>query len=93
MTHCFLSAEGYGSAALGQNLVQPNELTGEWPFAPVGVAAGQVQFRGRMGIIPDMWWTSTALVGGQTFPNSTARNFLCIEDFIIVWNGDIPEMV
>jgi hypothetical protein len=89
----FLSSEGYGSAALGQNLAMPNELTGEWPLLPVGIAASTVQFRGRMGLIPDMWWASVGNIPGQTFPNSNARNFLCIEDFIIVWNGDIPEMV
>lgn len=89
----YLSVEGYIAAALGQNLLVANELTGEWPLSPVGIVSSLPSYRGRMGLVPDMWWTSTALVSGQTFPNTAARNFIVVGNFVLPWNGDIPEMM
>jgi len=88
-----LTSEGYGSAALGENIIVPNELSGEWPLAPVGIAVNTPQYRGRMGMLPDIWWSSTALSAGHTFPNSTSRDFIQVGDLVLPWNGDVPEFM
>lgn len=89
----YLASEGYGSAAGGQNITVPNELTGEWPFLPIAIWPENSFFRGRMGTIPDMWWTSTGLQSGITFPNDDSRNLLSIDEMVVFWPGDPPEVM
>jgi hypothetical protein len=87
----YLTAEGYGAAANGQNLTIPNELTGEWPMYPIGIASNEIASKGRLGQLVDIWWTSTGTVGGEMIPDDLSRQFVCIGDMILPNDGSILE--
>lgn len=88
----YLSAEGYGSAAVGQNVSVANELTGEYGLYPIGVVCTELGHRARIGQLKDMWWCPTTLTAANTLPDNTSRQFLVLEDMVIPWDGSIPEI-
>jgi len=88
----YLTSEGFISSANGQNLTVVNELTGEWPMFPMGIACLQLSSRGRIGQIKDMWWVSTSMLPGQTIPADSSRQFLVLQDIVIPWDGSVPVL-
>lgn len=87
----YLTSEGYGTATNGENLTVPNELTGEWPFYPIGLFTTALTSKSRLGQLADIWWTSTGVIQGTTFPDDLTRQYISIGSIILPWNGDIPE--
>lgn len=92
MPDLYMSAEGYGTATIGENLSVANELTGEYSLFPIGLISPELGHRGRVGQIPDMWYCPTGLTAGMTIPDNTSRQFLVLEDIVIPWDGSLPEI-
>jgi len=89
----FLTSDFYGSAAVGQNLsLLPQELTNEWPFSPMGVVSETTGVRGRIGTLVDIWWGSSYLQEGVTYPNDDSRQFVQFGNIILPWNGSVPRI-
>lgn len=88
----YLTSEGAGSQANGQNLASVNQLAGEYGLFPCGLQTLSSLVAGRLGELPDIWWCPTDLILGDTLPDDTSRQFLCLTDLVIPWNGDIPEV-
>ena len=83
----YASTEFYGAAALGENILFPNTLTGEYLMTPCGLACGTSGAYGRHGEIYDLWWTSTSVYAGETFPGSSTRQFACLNCLVHPWNN------
>lgn len=66
--------------------VQANELSGEWPIAPIGIVGLTPGARGRHGSLVDMWWGSSGASSGDTYPTS-APQFAQFGNLIIPWDG------
>jgi hypothetical protein len=88
----FISAEGYVSAAIGQNITVANELTGAFSMFPMGLVSPELGHRARLGRLKDMWWCPNGMNAGQTLPADTSRQFLVLEEIVIPWNGSLPEI-
>lgn len=82
------AAPGGGSNAVGSRYAIPNELSGEYPLCPVGLwhdtTVGQ---RGRHGSIPDMYFTVTGPVCGDTYPSDGSRQFVQMGQMIVPADG------
>jgi hypothetical protein len=75
-------------ASIGNKLAIPNEISGEYPLCPVGLwhetTIGQ---RGRHGSIPDMYFTATGPVMGDTYPASGTKQFVQMGQMIVPGDG------
>jgi hypothetical protein len=91
-TKFYCTCEGEGSNASPQNLATINDITGEYDLYPIGLWSNEGGSVGRMGEIPDLWWHPTGLTVGNTFPENTTRTFMCLDNFVVPWNGDIIEL-
>lgn len=69
---------GYGNIA--------NELSGEWPIAPLGVIGRTSGARGRHGSMVDLWYGSTGASSGDTYP-ATGLQFAQFGSLVIPWDG------
>jgi len=82
----YVTTEFYGAAALGENIVFPNQLTGEYMLTPVGLACVTPGFYGRHAEIFDLWFASAGMTLGVSFPDSGDRQFLCLPNLVHPWN-------
>lgn len=88
----YLTGEGYIDGVNSQKWGGPNELSGEYPLYPMGVASFTPGLRARLGELPDIWWNPTDLYVGHSFPSDNSRQFMCFGDITLPWNGDFMEM-
>lgn len=63
-----------------------NELTGEWPFWPLGVACIEAPSRGRHATMVDMWAGSAAVPTGDTY-DASSKDFIQVGPLILPWDG------
>jgi len=71
-----------------------SELTNSRPFAPISVINENPGYRGRMGILTDIWWGNDSDLGvstGDTYPADTSRQFAALGTFILPWNGTVMQ--
>jgi hypothetical protein len=88
-----IASEGYGAAMAGQNLALPNELSGEWEFYPCPIYSfTTVGVRGRYGRSFDQWWCAQSIRAGDCFPADGSRQFMCIGQIVVPWDGSIPDL-
>ena len=45
----------------------------------------------RLGSVYDLWYGSTAVGQGDTYPNDSTRQFVQFGHFIFPWNGTAPQ--
>lgn len=85
-------AEGAESDAIGQDNPVANEISGLNEFHRMEPISSTLGFRGRLGRIPDIWYTHTGLTTGTTFPltPSPTREFIQFGDVAVPWNGSLP---
>jgi hypothetical protein len=88
-TWLYTTTEFYGTAALGENLAYPNQVTGEWQLDPLGLASASSGRYGRHGEIFDLWYTSTALTQGVSLPSSSNRQFMVLPYLVHPWNRSV----
>jgi len=87
----YLTSAMYGGGMVGQNITVPDDQTGEWPMAPIGLACQTTGHRGvRKGTLFDMWWASTAVNTGNTYPGDASNQFAQFGDIILPWSGSAP---
>jgi hypothetical protein len=89
----YLTSEGYGSFMIGEGTLESiqNELTGEWPFFPIGLVCENAGVRGRHGQLADMYWGNTVNNGAQ-FPADGSRQWAQVGHIIVPWNGSLLSM-
>ncbi|RLC76830.1 MAG: hypothetical protein DRJ03_27865 [Chloroflexi bacterium] len=86
----YLTCEGW-SSSVGCEFGVADEDTGEWPIMPIGLASETVGFRGaHKGSLYDMWWGSTVLNTGDTYPDNATKQFVLFDDMVFPWNGSTP---
>lgn len=85
---------GYGS---GQRLQSANDFTAAWPFFSIAFASETAGLYGRLtGSNPtargcwDMWFGSTALAEGDTYPAGGTKEFVQFGHLIFPWDGSVP---
>jgi len=89
----YCTSEMYISGMVGQNITVPDDQTGEWSMAPMGLACSTTGHRGvRKGTLYDLWWASDGLGTGTTYPGDGSRQFAQFVDMIFPWNGTTPQV-
>lgn len=92
-TGLYVGTEGFSGAMAGQWIVSRNELLDQWELYPTNLyCTSPSGARGRYGKPFDMWWCSTSLSSGETFPSDGSRQFLVVGDIVIPWDGSIPVL-
>jgi hypothetical protein len=84
--YLYATTEAYISATIGENQIYANQLTNEWPLTPIGLASTTPGCYGRHGEIYDMYFTSSVLLSGSSFPAVGAREFMCFSNIVLPWN-------
>lgn len=90
-----LTAEGNGSfvAPADTNYGNlANEVDGNWPIYPIGIACSTIGIRGRMGSMIDLWWGSSAIPTGDTYDTSS-KTFAQFGNFIVPWDGTTVPII
>jgi len=62
-----------------------NEISGEWPMLPIGIAGVGAGARGRHGSIADLWIGSNGVASGDSYPVAQA-DFAQFGSLIVPWN-------
>jgi len=88
----FLTSEGFNNSTVGELIVVANDLSAQWPIMGVGVASEQAGARGRIGGIYDLWWGSTGVGEGNTYPNDGSRAFAQFGHLVFPWSGVVPTI-
>lgn len=90
----FMYMTSIGSiAALGQIQTVPDDDSGDYPVSAIGLASGTPATYGpRRGALDDIWWGSTAISSGDTYPASGSKDFVQLGDLVLPWNGTTMEM-
>jgi hypothetical protein len=86
----FFTSEGYGSAMLGENQYNTNDLDEKYMFSPMGLVTTASGVRGRHGTLQDMWWGPINQYVGSTFPSDASRQYAMFADMLFPWNGIDP---
>lgn len=86
----YLTAEAYGAAMVGQNITAANDRGGGYWMGAIGIASTTGGFRGRQGILGDLWWGTSGVGYGSTIPDDGTKQFVQFSDMIFPWNGTTP---
>lgn len=83
----YTTTEFYSSAAIGEGLNLPNQLTGEWQFFPTGLFSNTSGVCGRHGEIFDLWFVADRMFSGTKF--SGTHSFMCLPYLTHVWDNTL----
>jgi hypothetical protein len=86
----YMTMEGYAGGSVAGNQTYPDDHSLEWPILPIGLYSATALSRGRKGAMVDLWFGSTAINTGDTYPDDATKQFAQFGDFIIPWNGSTP---
>lgn len=90
MTRFYLTMRSFNTDAAIQEHTVPNDVSGEYPLYPVGLASNDSAFRGYMGRVYDLHWGLESLAEGDTYPSGGTRTFVQFGDMVFPWNGTVP---
>jgi hypothetical protein len=88
----YMTTEGYGTAMIGENLRQANEVDGNWQMSPIGLVSPTSGVRGRQGMLYDLWWGPNVRYNGDTYPGGTDRSFVQVGHLVFPWDGSVPQI-
>lgn len=84
----YLGTEGYVAGAIGERqTVSANELDSAYPMTPATIVSSYSGYRGRHGVMNDLWFGPTQLNEGDMFPADNSKQFVMIGDVITPWAG------
>jgi hypothetical protein len=86
------TSEGWGTAATGQTQTYPDDDTAEYPMSPMHLVSDTLGGRGLKGQLYDIWWGSTAVPTGGTYPGDGSNQFATFGNIILPWNGTAPVL-
>lgn len=83
----YCTTEGYAGSVLGQSIMQPNAISGEWAMTPIGLVSDTPGCRGRHGELYDLWFAPSGVKIGDTLPNTGNRTFAIMGNLLVPWNN------
>lgn len=87
----YISGRGAIISLITEQTTGVNRISGELPLVPCNLFSDQVGARGRHCRFYDLWWGLTNRPPGATYPPGS-RDFVQLGDFIIPWDGSIPQL-
>ena len=92
LVNMYLTSEAYLSQAGGKGLTVADDQSGEWPMFSAGLLCLVAGNRGRKGAIFDLWWGSTTIANGDTYPAAGTNLYAQFGDLIFPWDGSAPQI-
>ena len=83
----YLSGEGFGSAAVGEQVTVPNQQDGTFIASEMGLCSLSSTFTGRMGEMFDLWWGFSFAGTGSYYPDTGTKTYVQVQDMIFPWDG------
>jgi hypothetical protein len=85
----YATCEGYGASGLVPTAqTSPNDISGEFPMSPMGIASDTGGCRGRHGDLFDLWYGLASGLGtGTSYPNANTKQFVQFGDIVFPWDG------
>lgn len=83
----YLSGEGFGSAAVGEQITVQNQLDGSFSANGVGLCSTDSIAAGRIGEVFDLWWGLTVVPTGRYYPADGSMNYVQVHHLIFPWDG------
>lgn len=96
--HSTFACTGYTATEVYNNTMvtsansgNPSNITGSYPLAPLSVHSETTNCKGRLGRLVDMWFGSTTVPNGSTYPSSPDdKEFIQFGPLVLPWNGTTP---
>ncbi len=88
----FSTGEGSTTSLNGEQVAAANDIAGEVSLGRIGLLCTTPSFRGRHGLLKDLYWGHTALAQGNYFPADNTKQLLCIGAWVMPWDGSIAEL-
>ena len=86
----YLTSESVLNGMWPEIITVPDDLDGSWPMLPIGLACSVAPNRGRKGTVYDLWWGSTGVTNGTTYPDDGTHQFAQFDHLIFPWDGSLP---
>jgi hypothetical protein len=86
-TTMYLSGEGFGTNASGENLTVDNQLDGTFEAFQMGITSLTPSFVGRNGEVFDLWWGLTNAGTGRYYPDTGTKSYVQVHHMIFPWDG------
>lgn len=87
----FLTTEGCGANAAGEQINVVGDVDAGYLISPIGVLCTTAGSRGRHGQLFDLWYGPNANVNtGDTYPNDASRQFIQVGHLVLPWDGSLP---
>lgn len=83
----YMSGEGFGSAAVGEQVTVQNQLDGSFVANAVGLCSTDSTIAGRIGEVFDLWWGLTVMSTGRYYPADGSMSYVQVHHMIFPWDG------
>ncbi len=82
----YLAGMAYAGAQANVSITTANDLSSAWPFMPQQLVSATASNRGFHGYISDVWYGSTTVTTGSTYPaTGTQHQFVQFGSLILPW--------
>ena len=82
----------YNSTVPAANSGAVSDFTTAYPICPLSIHSEAAGAKGRVGSLVDLWFGSTAVAVGSTYPSSGGKTFIQLGGFVLPWNGSVPVL-
>lgn len=86
-TAIYLSGEGFGTNASGENFTVDNQIDGTFLANEMGLSSLTPTFVGRQGEMFDLWWGLTNAGTGKYYPEDNTKAYVQVQHMIFPWDG------
>jgi len=69
-----------------------SDFTNKFPASPLAIISQETGFKGRMGVMTDLWAgtdTDQGVAEGDNYPDDLTRQFVALGAFIYPWNSTV----
>ncbi len=91
----YTGTESYNATTAAEaNSGNASNITNAYPITPLSLHSETISAKGRLGRLADLWFGSTSIATGSTYPMSPAdKEFVHFIPFVMPWNGTTPILV
>jgi len=92
-TFIYLTTDTFAGGPFNQIFTVPNDISGEYPLAVIGLTSRSSNFIGRQGTMFDLYFGLESVggpAGGATYPSGGSKTWAQFGAFVFPWDGSTP---
>lgn len=90
VTQLQIGCEAYNSnTTLTNGFNVPSDIDGSYPMMPLSLISISSGYRGRVGLLYDMWNVPPVMLEGDSFPNDNSKQYVVMGDFAFPWDRSV----